>query len=119
MRTRVCAELGQRRVVPVGVPGAGTPWSQVGVRRGEGSRDRGPAAVRADQQSGPYRRGAQGDDTIAPATERGGATDAGASAPGVLLQQPVQDGPPGCDRRWDTRLPCRAAQALARDDDLS
>ena len=45
--------------------------------RGAGSRDRGPAAVRADQQSGPYRRVAQGDGTVPPAAEGGGATDAG------------------------------------------
>lgn len=86
--------------------------------RGAGSRDRGPAAVRADQQSGPYRRVAQGDGTVPPAAEGGGATDAGAGASGVLLQQPVQDGPSRCNRRLDTGRAYGAGQVSAVDDDL-
>jgi hypothetical protein len=84
-RPQLRTNLGQRRVVPVAVPGARTSWPQVGVRRGDSPRDRGPAAVRADQQPGPHGRAGHGDDTVVPATEAGGATDAGTSPSGVLL----------------------------------
>ena len=42
----------------------------------------------------------------------------GTSASGVCLQQPVQNGPSRCNRRWGTGLPYCSGQGSAGDDDL-